>query len=89
MCDVLRDFPLIDNGGCDNNTWFNGVVSTWLANATDETRTGECGISSFEKRKMMNGDGAFDSGHIPRVVLWLSGSASYENTFSNNAAIIK
>ena len=36
--------------------------------ATDETRAGERGVSPFEKRKMLSGDGAYDLGHIPRVV---------------------
>lgn len=42
---------------------------------TDETRAGERGVSPFEIREMLSGDGAYDLGHIPRVVLWRSGSA--------------
>ena len=39
-------------------------------NVIDVTRAGECGVSPFEKRKMLSGEGTYDSGHIPRVVLW-------------------
>ena len=46
------------------------------ANATDETRAGERGVNPFEQRKMLSGKGACDLGHIPRVVLWRSGSAA-------------
>ena len=45
--------------------------------ATDETRAGERGVSPFEILKMLSGEGTYDSGHIPRVVLWRSGSASF------------
>ena len=48
---------------------------SFLANATDETRAGERGVSPSELRKMLSGEGAYDSGHIPRVVLWRSGWA--------------
>ena len=44
-----------------------------LANATDETRAGERGVSPFELREMLSGDGTCDLGQIPRVVLWRSG----------------
>ena len=43
---------------------------------TDETRAGERGVSPFELREMLSGEGTCDLGHIPRVVLWRSGSAS-------------
>ena len=49
------------------------VSAHFLANVTDETRAGERGVSPFELRKMLSGDGACDLGHIPRVVLWRSG----------------
>ena len=42
---------------------------------TDEARAGERGVSPFELRRMMSGEGAYDLGHIPRVVLWRSGWA--------------
>ncbi len=51
------------------------LVRHLTANATDETRAGERGVSPFELRKMMSGGGVYDLGHIPRVVLWTSGSA--------------
>jgi hypothetical protein len=50
---------------------------SFLPNATDETRAGERGVSPFEKRKILSGKGACDLGHIPRVVLWQSGSALF------------
>ena len=43
---------------------------------TDETRAGERGVNPFELREMLSGEGTYDSGHFPRVVLWRSGSAS-------------
>ena len=42
-------------------------------NATDETHAGERGVSPFELRKMLSGEGTYDLGHIPRVVLWRVG----------------
>jgi hypothetical protein len=42
---------------------------------TDETRAGERGVSPFELRVRLSGEGTCDLGHIPRVVLWRSGSA--------------
>jgi hypothetical protein len=44
-----------------------------LPNVTDETRAGERGVSPFELLKMLSGEGTYDSGHIPRVVLWRFG----------------
>jgi hypothetical protein len=41
---------------------------------TDETRAGERGMSPFELLEMLSGKGTYDLGHIPRVVLWPSGS---------------
>ena len=42
---------------------------------TDETRAGERGVSPFERREILSGEGTYDLGHIPRVVFWRSGSA--------------
>src|SRR5688572_22488758 len=46
-------------------------------NVTDETRAGERGLSPFELREMLSGEGTCELGHIPRVVLWRSGSALF------------
>ena len=40
---------------------------------TDETRAGERGVSPFELRGILSGEGTYELGHIPRVVLWRSG----------------
>ncbi len=45
--------------------------------ATDETRAGERGMSPFEQRKMLSGEGTCDLDHSPRVVLWPSGWAVF------------
>jgi len=42
-------------------------------NVTDETRAGERGMSPFELREMLSGEGIYDLSHIPRVVLWRFG----------------
>jgi hypothetical protein len=51
------------------------MLAHFLPNVTDKTRAGERGVSPFELLKMLSGEGAYDLGHIPRVVLWRSGSA--------------
>ena len=51
---------------------------------TDETRAGERGVSPFERRGMLSGEGTCDLGHIPRVVLWRSGSASSWEVVTGN-----
>jgi hypothetical protein len=58
---------------CLNGGRVHGNSSS--ANVTDETRAGERGVSPFELPEMLSGDGAYDLGHIPRVVLWRSGWA--------------
>ncbi len=50
-----------------NDAWAT-VRENLPAIATDETRAGERGMSPFELRKMLSGEGAYDLGHIPRVV---------------------
>ncbi|MBI3886389.1 MAG: hypothetical protein HY302_11770 [Opitutae bacterium] len=57
-----------------------GIVVSYTSDVsgpivTDETRAGERGVSPFERREMLSGKGTYDSGQIPRVVLWRSGSA--------------
>jgi len=51
---------------------------------TYETRAGERGVSPFELRKMLSGEGACDLGHVPRVAFWPSGSALF---FTQNIEI--
>ena len=40
-----------------------------MPNATDETRAGERGVNAFEVLAILSGEGTYDLGHIPRVVL--------------------
>jgi len=53
------------------------------ANVTDETRAGECGVSPFEKQKMLSGVGAYDLGTSRAlfsgglVSLWFQGRAFF------------
>ena len=43
-----------------------------------ETRAGERGVSPFEKRDILSGQGTCDLGHSPRVVLWPSGIGLFQ-----------
>ena len=60
----------------DQNGRGIGSALILLANATDETRAGERGVSPFELREMLSGDSTCDLVHIPRVVLWRFGWAA-------------
>jgi hypothetical protein len=57
--------PYLQRPDCDRRFVLHVSV-----NVTDDTRTGERGVSPFELQEKLSGEGACDIGQIPRVVLW-------------------
>ena len=80
------------------------LINLFLPIATDETRADERGVSPFlsavalslsngakadELRVILSGDGTYDLGHIPRVVLWRFGSALMDRGNQSESDLIQ